>query len=188
MRLSFLSTLESRPKFGTPVAPHSFLCCRQPWFRAVGGPALRYVGSRRPSRYPTGCRFFGSSVTRLSVSSSRSGSLQSVFRTVCLTDLDGGCGSVGSRPTVFRPAVCSSGRLSAGHRIYFPAVDLIGSWVLRRRRAIRQSALSTGGPTFGALVSSNCQWYAAAGLPESLAVGCSVLVVVSVPGSLFFLW
>ena len=115
------------------------------WYLAVGAPALRYVGSRRPASYPTGCRLAGSAVIRLSVSSSRSDSLRSVYRSVCPSDLDGGCGGVVGRRTVFLPAVCSSGKVGAGLRICCPAVELIGWWVLRGYRAFRQSALAVSG-------------------------------------------
>ena len=140
-----LCPLGECPAVCLPVAPRSLVCCWQPWYLAVGAPTLRYVGSRRPASYPTGCRLAGSAVIRLSVSSSCSDFLRSVYRSVCPTDLDGGCGGVVGRRTVGLPAVCSSGKVGAGLRICCPAVELIGWWVLRGCRAFRQSALAVSG-------------------------------------------
>ena len=177
------------PPWGVPSSLTSgsppVLCCWQPWFPAVGGPALRYVGSRRPSSYPTGCRLAGSPVFRLSVSSTRADSLRSVYRTACPADLDGGCGSVGGRPTVFLPAVCFSGWVGGGHRICFLAVEPIGWCVLRGCRAFRQPA-----PSLAVSLSGRSSLAIFGGtrlsvFPKVWQSGCSPLVVVWVPGSLF---
>ena len=113
---------------------------------------------------------------------------QLVFRTVCRTVVDGGCGSVDGRPTVFRPAVCSSGWVGAGYRICCPVVELIGWRVLRGRWAIRQSALSPAARLSGrsSLATGRGTWLSV--FPKVWQSGCSPLVVVWVPGSLSFPW
>ena len=167
-----------RPAVWSPVAPLSLVCRWQPWCPADGGPALRYVGSRGASSYPTGCRLVGSSVIRLSVSSSRSDSLQSVFRTVCLTDLDGGCVSVGGRRAVFYPAVCFCGCVGAEHRIWFPGVEVIGLRVLRNCRAIRQFALSPAARLSGRSHRETVSGTRLSAIPKGWQFGCSPVVIV----------